>query len=193
MICILSHGFFHYFYLNQYFKTMTKDDLNSDEYNAYYGTYISKTVGFSLREGLKSSGENTISFLQSISSDKLEFRYAEGKWTVKEIIQHLMDTERVFAYRALRIAREDQTPLPGFEQDDYVPPSQANKRLLEDLLNEFKAIKLANVALFDSFSDEMLTAKGTASSSPLSVRAAGFIIMGHEIHHCDVIKERYLN
>ena len=104
-----------------------------------------------------------------------------------------MDAERIFAYRALRIARQDQTPLPGFEQNDYVQPSQANERSLDDLINEFKAIRASTVALFNSFTDKMLLAKGTASNSPVSVRAIGFIIMGHEIHHCQVIKERYLN
>lgn len=170
---------------------MTNADLNPKEFNAYYSTYINKTDGLSLRDDLKSSGEKTIAFLKTIPLDKLEYRYAEGKWTIKEIIQHLMDAERIFAYRALRIARKGKTPLPGFEQDDYVTPSQANKRLIEDLINEFKAIKLATVTLFDSFSDEMLLSLGTASNSPISVRAIGFIIMGHEIHHCNVIKERY--
>jgi hypothetical protein len=104
-----------------------------------------------------------------------------------------MDAERIFTYRALRIARKDKTPLPGFEQDDYVLPSQANKRSIEDLIIEYKAIKAATVSLFDSFSDEMLMELGIASNNPVSVRAIGFIIMGHEIHHCEVIKERYLN
>ena len=172
---------------------MTKDDLKSGEFNPYYGSYIKKTSGISLKEGFKPSGDKTIAFLQSIPMDKLEFSYAEGKWTIKEVIQHIMDTERIFAYRALRIARQDQTPLPGFDQDNYILPSEANKRSIESLLNEFKAIKMATRTLFDSFSDEMLRSKGTASNSPVSVRAIGFIIMGHEIHHCEVIKERYLN
>lgn len=172
---------------------MTKDDLNPGEFNPYYGTYIQKTGGLSLKDDLKNSGEKTISFFKSIPSNKLEYRYADGKWTIKEIIQHLMDAERIFTYRALRIARKDQTPLPGFEQDDYVLPSQANKRSIEGLINEFKAIKAATVSLYDSFSDEMLMALGKASNSPVSVRAIGFIIMGHEIHHCEVIKERYLS
>lgn len=171
---------------------MTKDDLKPGEFNPYYGAYIQKTAGLSLRDDLKSSGEQTISFLKGISFDKLEYRYAQGKWNIKEIIQHLMDAERIFAYRSLRIARKDQTPLPGFEQNDYILPSQASNRSLEELINEFKAIKLATVSLFDSFSDNMLMSLGTASNSPISVRAIGFIIMGHEIHHCEVIKERYL-
>lgn len=172
---------------------MTNIDLSSTEYNPFYGTYIKKTSNLTLREGLKSSGDKTISFLESLPKDKLEYRYAQGKWTIKEIIQHLMDAERVFSYRALRIARQDETPLPGFEQDDYIQPSQANKRSIEDLINEFKAIRLSTISLFDSFSNDMLMQLGTASNSPVSVRAIGFIIMGHEIHHCEVIKERYLN
>ena len=172
---------------------MTKDDLSSNEFNPYYGTYIGKTEGFDLKDGIKKSGEHTISFLKSIANDKLEYRYDKGKWTIKEVIQHLMDAERIFAYRALRIARQDQTPLPGFEQNDYVQPSQANERSLDDLIIEFKAIRASTVALFNSFTDKMLLAKGTSSNSPVSVRAIGFIIMGHEIHHCQIIKERYLN
>ena len=188
---MFEHTFMGLFILNQNIPIMTKDDLNLDEFNAYYGAYINKTSGLSLRDDLKSSGEKTISFLKSIPLNKLEYRYAEDKWTIKEIIQHLMDTERIFAYRALRIARKDQTPLPGFEQDDYILPSLSNNRSIEALINEFKAIKLSTVALFDSFSDEMLLSLGTASNSSISVRAIGFIIMGHEIHHCNIIKERY--
>jgi len=171
---------------------MTRKDLSSNEYNPYYGTYIDKTGELSLINDLKSSGERTISFLERIPKEKLEFRYEDGKWTIKEIIQHLMDAERIFSYRALRIARKDKTPLPGFEQDDYIVPSQANKRSLEDLIKEFKAIKMSTVALYESFSKEMLSQLGIASNSPVSVRAIGFIIMGHEIHHCQVIMERYL-
>ncbi|RIA09804.1 DinB family protein [Flavobacteriaceae bacterium MAR_2010_72] len=172
---------------------MTKDNLKPDEFNPYYGTYINATAGLDLKNGLKVSGEHTINFLRTVPSEKLEYRYATGKWTVKEIIQHLIDSERVFAYRALRIAREDQTALPGFEQDDYVSPSKANTRSLDQLLNEYASVRQSNVALFESFSDRMLTHLGTASNSPVSVRAIGFIIMGHEIHHCGVIKERYLD
>lgn len=170
---------------------MTKNELNVGEYNPYYGTYINKTQELSLND-LASSGEQTITFFRSIPIEKLSFRYAEGKWTIKEIIQHLMDAERIFVYRALRIAREDQIPLAGFEQDDYILPSMANERSIDDLINEFKTIKAATVSLFESFSDHMLVQLGTASNSPVSVRAIAFIIMGHEIHHCEVIKERYL-
>jgi uncharacterized damage-inducible protein DinB len=170
---------------------MTKNDLDIGEFNPYYGTYINKTQGLAIND-LDGAGELTIQFLRSIPSNKLSYRYAEGKWTIKEIIQHLMDAERIFSYRALRIAREDHTPLAGFEQDDYILPSMANERSLDDLINEFKTIKAATVSLYKSFSDQMLIQLGTASNSPVSVRAIAFIIMGHEIHHCEVIKERYL-
>ena len=95
---------------------MTRHDLNPGEYNPYYGTYISKTGELTLKNDLKSAGNNIISFLEGLPEEKLEFRYADGKWTIKEIIQHMMDTERVFSYRALRIARRDKTPLPGLNK-----------------------------------------------------------------------------
>jgi uncharacterized damage-inducible protein DinB len=171
---------------------MTVKDISSDEYNPYYQTYLSKTNDVQLNEWLRSNMEKVISFLKSISKNKLDYRYAEGKWTIKEIVLHLIDTERIFAYRALRIARKDLTPLPGYDQDAYVPTSKANDRSLESLLDEYKTARHATIALFDNFDDEMLMQVGTASNSPLSVRAAGFILIGHENHHCEIIRERYL-
>ncbi|WP_298896201.1 DinB family protein [uncultured Psychroserpens sp.] len=171
---------------------MTKDDLLKSEYNPYYQTYIEKAGSSHLNEGLKDNGNATIAFLESIPEDKLEYRYAEGKWTVKEIIQHLIDTERVFTYRALGIARGDKTLFPGFDQDEYAASCNANNRSIYSLMNEYKAVRLATINLFDGFTDEMLTKIGTASNSNLSPRAVAFIVTGHENHHCDVIKERYL-
>ncbi|MEZ4802649.1 MAG: DinB family protein [Gelidibacter sp.] len=171
---------------------MTAKDLQSNEYNPYYQTYINKTENLNLKDGLRHNFETVSSFLKILPADKLEYRYAEGKWTIKEVLLHLVDAERIFAYRALRIAREDQTPLPGFDQDIYVVPSKANDRSFESLINEYKTVRDATIALFDTFDQKMLTAIGTASNSPISVRALGFIIMGHENHHCEVIKERYL-
>lgn len=171
---------------------ITKDDLNQNEFDPYYKGYIDKTTGLSLKEGLKISGDNTINFLESIPLEKLEYRYQEGKWTIKEIIQHLIDTERIFTYRALRIARKDKTKLPGFDQDDFASVSHANERSIDDLMNDYKAVRLSTLILFDSFTEEMLQNIGTASDSPLSVRAVSFITIGHEIHHCQIIQERYL-
>lgn len=171
---------------------MTKDDLTKDEYNPYYQTYIEKAGAVRMHKGLKNNGDATIAFLESIPEDKLEYRYDEGKWTIKEIIQHLIDTERIFTYRALCIARKDKTSFPGYDQDDYVETCEANKRSIHSLMNEYKAVRLATIILFESFSEEVLTQIGTASNSSLSPRAVAFITIGHENHHCEVIKERYL-
>ena len=171
---------------------MTKDDLKKDEYNPYYLQYIQKAGDVSIAQGLKDNGDATIAFLESISEDKLEYRYEEGKWTVKEIIQHIIDTERVFTYRALCIARKDKTLFPGYDQDEYAANCEANNRSMFSLMNEYKAVRLASIILFESFSEDMLIRIGTASNSNLSPRAVAFIVIGHENHHCDVIKERYL-
>ena len=124
--------------------------------------------------------------------DKLTYRYAENKWTIKEILVHIMDDERIYAYRALRIARNDKTPLPGFEQDDYVPFSKANQRSLASILREYKTVRQATVSLFTSFNMEDLLRIGTANDHPVSVRALAWHIAGHELHHLNIIKERYL-
>ncbi|OUS00931.1 damage-inducible protein DinB [Flavobacteriales bacterium 33_180_T64] len=171
---------------------MTKEDLRKEEYNPYYQTYIEKVGSVTLLNGLKDNGDKTIAFLESISEDKLEYRYEEGKWTIKEVIQHLIDTERVFAYRALCIARKDKALFPGFSQNEYAMHSGANNRSIYSLMNEYKAVRLASIILFDSFSEDMLLQIGIASNSNLSSRAIAFIIVGHENHHCEIIKERYL-
>uniref|UniRef100_UPI00404A2B8D DinB family protein n=1 Tax=Gelidibacter sp. TaxID=2018083 RepID=UPI00404A2B8D len=171
---------------------MTANDVSINEYNPFYQTYINKAQNVDLKRGLRQSFETVIEFLNTIPEDKLEYRYADGKWTIKEVIQHIIDAERIFAYRALRIARQDQTPLPGFEENDYVPASFANDRSRDELLSDYKAVREATISLFDSFTDAMLLQIGTASNSPISVRALGFITIGHENHHCQVIKERYL-
>ncbi|WP_047546395.1 DinB family protein [Psychroserpens sp. Hel_I_66] len=171
---------------------MTKEDLSINEYNPYYQQYIQKAGDASISKGLKENGDVTIAFLESIPEDKLDYRYEKDKWTIKEIIQHLIDTERVFAYRALCIARKDKTLFPGYDQDQYVLSCNASDRSIISLMNEYKAVRLASIMLFESFSLEMLTEIGIASSSNLSPRAVAFIIIGHENHHCEIIRERYL-
>ena len=120
------------------------------------------------------------------------FRYAENKWTIKEILVHIMDDERIFMYRALRIARNDKTPLPGFEQDDYVPYSRANERSLANIFREYKTVRNATLSLFNSLSKEDLMRVGTANNHHVNVRALAYHIAGHELHHLNIIKERYL-
>lgn len=171
---------------------MTFLDLQANEYNPYYELYLTKTNNVSIEGGLKSNAKTIVDFLQSIPEEKHEYRYAEAKWTIKEVVQHIIDTERIFSYRALCIARQDTTSFPGYDQDAYVPPSKANERTFQSLVNEYQAVRLATSILFDSFSKEMLLEVGTASNSPVSVRALGLILIGHEIHHCEVIRERYL-
>ena len=128
----------------------------------------------------------------SISFFKHEFRYAEGKWTIKDIILHLIDAERIFAYRALRIARNDKTALPGFEENDYVVTANANNREYESLFTEYETVRNATISLFKTFTSEDFLRLGTASNNSISVRAIGYITLGHELHHKNVILERYL-
>ncbi len=171
---------------------MTNNQLQPHEYHNFYQPYVNKSNHLNLQNGFKENHQTVIDFLKNIPESKLEYRYEAGKWTIKEVILHLIDTERIFAYRALRIARNDQTALPGFDQDEYVPESRANERSREDLLQEYTDVRNATISLFKSFDDSSLQNIGLASNHKLSVRAAGFIIMGHENHHCEVIKAKYL-
>ena len=171
---------------------MKVEQLQTHEYGAYYGSYIKQAGDKDLLEGLKDSYEALELFYLSIPDDKYGYRYSEGKWTIKEILQHLIDTERIFGYRALRVARKDIIDLPGFSQDDYVISSNAKRRTKNDLVNEFLSVRQATISLFESFSDEMLIQVGSASGLSISTRAIGFIIIGHEVHHAKVIRERYL-
>ncbi len=172
---------------------MKPSDLNTDEYASYYGTYIGQvSEEYTLIEELEISVHRLIKFVQNIPLDKFDYRYAEGKWTIKDIIQHLIDAERIFAYRALRFARNDQTPLASFEENDYVDEANAGKRSIQDLLTELAVVRQASLSMFKSFSEEELVRKGTASNNPMSVRALGFVIIGHQNHHQRVFQERYL-
>lgn len=171
---------------------MKAAEVQAHEYGDYYTNYVQLAQDYSLLDGLKESADKFVDFFGSIPSEKHEYRYAEGKWTAKEMIQHLLDTERIFAYRALSFAREDKTNLPGFEHNDYIEPSRANGRSVEDLLLEYKALRVSTMSLFKSFDKEMLSQIGNANNNALSVRAIGFIIIGHETHHCNIFRERYL-
>ncbi|MEO8954377.1 MAG: DinB family protein [Ktedonobacteraceae bacterium] len=124
--------------------------------------------------------------------EKLTSRCAEGEWTIKEILVHILDTERIFAYRALRFARNDTTELPGFEQDAYVANSGANERSSEDILEEYTAVRMATIVLFKSFAEETCTRSGVVNGARTSVRAAAYIIAGHELHHLYSIRKNYL-
>jgi len=162
-----------------------------------YAPYTIMYIGLLPDDGLilKHLADNlraTVDFVRALPEEKLLYRYAEGKWTIKEILAHLIDDERIYAYRALRFARNDQTELPGFEQDAYALESGANERPLEEMLEEFATVRRSTIALFNSFDDRVLTRSGVASGNVMSVRAAAYHIAGHELRHLNIIKERYL-
>ncbi|MBA4155468.1 DinB family protein [Flavobacterium sp.] len=171
---------------------MNTSSLQSTEYATFYKPYIEALGEVVLMNELEQSLSFFINFLKTIPIEKQEFRYAEGKWTIKDIVQHLIDAERIFVYRALRIARKDKTPLPGFEENEYVETAFANNRAMNDLMDEFTTVRKATISLFKTFTEEQLLRMGTASEKPVSVRAIGFITLGHQKHHEKIIKERYL-
>lgn len=171
---------------------MKRTDIPESEYSIFNATYINEAGDGDLYEDLEISLHDFIRFVQDIPMDKFDYRYAEGKWTIKEIIQHIIDTERIFAYRALRISRNDIIPLPGFDENDYALNTNANERHLQSLLTELSIVRQSTLALFKSFSEEQLKRIGIASNNEISVRAIGFIIIGHQKHHQKVYKERYL-
>jgi uncharacterized damage-inducible protein DinB len=171
---------------------MISDSLSASEYNQYYKRYIDRVPTDSVVQGLQEGLLHTLDFFKHIPDDKQEFRYQPEKWTPKEILLHLVDTERVFAYRALQFARAKDRVVEGFDQDEFVANSNANSRSMDQLLAEYQAVRLATLQFAKSCSEETLLHHGVASNSPLSVRAALYIVTGHEIHHRDIIKERYL-
>ena len=163
----------------------------SSEYNPYYKTYIGKVKGDNFVQNLKEQKFETSAMLSKISDEKWNHKYAPAKWSVKEVMIHIMDTERIFAYRALRVARNDQTPMPGFEQNDYVPFCYATQRSGSSIMAEYEAVRNSTVALFENLREEDWGRLGEASGSPVSALALGYMIAGHEIHHIQLLHERY--
>ena len=171
---------------------MNLSQLNENEYNPHYKHYILELGNVDLFEILAASSKVLLETVKDLPEEKLTFRYAEGKWTIKELLQHLIDTERIMSYRALRFSRNDATELQGFDENWYVENSNGNDRNFNDLLEEFKCTRRASISLFKSFTNEMLQLSGTANRSDMTVRALGFIIAGHQMHHLKIINERYL-
>ncbi|MBW1297289.1 DinB family protein [Aquimarina litoralis] len=168
-------------------------EVNSIEFDPYYGRYMNKlSPELDIYQGFQIGKNLIVDFFQKIPDNKLEYRYDTGKWSVKEILQHLIDTERIFMYRCFRIAREDKTPLAGFNQDIYIEPSGANDKTMSTLLDEFKIGRENSISLLESLSDRNLQNIGNANGGSMSARAAASVIIGHEIWHVDIIKERYL-
>lgn len=162
------------------------------EYAPYYHKYVSLVPDGNIAETLTTQLNATLAQWRAVPEALGMHAYAPGKWSIKEMMGHVIDTERIMAYRALRIGRGDQTPLPGFEQDDFIANSNFNARTIADLADEFELVRRANIMLFKHLSATELARQGTASENPITARALGFILAGHELYHQDLLKTRYL-
>ncbi len=165
--------------------------LKSDEYPAIYSPYID-TVKGDVMEALQEQVDSFPDFLANIPAGKSEYAYAEGKWTIKQVLGHVLDTERIMAYRALRFARNDTKELAGFEQEDFVANARFNERSIASYSEEFVLLRKSNLMLFRSFNDHELARRGIAAERLISVRAFLYIIAGHLNHHRNIIRDRYI-
>ncbi|CAM3393738.1 DinB family protein [Aequorivita lipolytica] len=171
---------------------MTSTELSSSEYNIYYKGYIDLVKEAPLVPVLEEGMAKVVEFFKELPISKWQYRYAENKWTPKDILQHIIDTERVFAYRALYFSRADDVNLIGFDENLFADNALANTKTPENILQEYIAVRNASICLFKAFEDIQLKRTGTANGSDMSVAAIGFIICGHELHHVNIINERYL-
>lgn len=164
------------------------------EYAPYFEQYIKLVYSeaTTISESLERSQKEFESLLRNVSKEKQGFSYAPGKWTLKEVIQHIIDTERIFCYRALCFARNDKNSLPGYDHDLFVINDNANDRNYDDLLEEMEVLRKSTIHLYKSFSEEALLRIGVASDEKMSVRALGYLFSGHQKHHLNIVKERYL-
>jgi hypothetical protein len=163
----------------------------SSEYAAHYSRYVDLVRDGDVLGTLADQIGGTLGQLRKVSEADSLKRYAPGKWSVREAVGHMIDTERVFAYRALRFARNDRTNLPGFEQDDYVAAANFDRRPWANLLEEFAAVRASTLLMFRGLGEEAWTREGVANGNPMSVRAAAYVIAGHELHHMKVLREMY--
>ena len=163
----------------------------ADEIPSHYVGYIKRVPELDPVMACASQIEETAALLRGLSETEAMYRYARGKWSVKEVVGHLADVERIMAYRALRIARGDTTPLPGFDENTYVPVAKFDARSLADLFGELRTARAATLALLRTFDAEAWRRRGTASGKPVTVRALAFMIPGHERHHVEILKTRY--
>lgn len=162
------------------------------EYNPYYESYLNLIPAGDVVETLQVEKENTINLLSGLSEDDANFRYGPSKWSIKEVIGHISDTEKIMSYRLLRIGRGDTTPLAGFNENDFVLAADFDKFTVHELLDYFHMTRNATISLLKTMSPESLTRVGNANQSETSARAIAYIIAGHEIHHRQIIKDRYL-
>jgi hypothetical protein len=167
--------------------------LNLETVPHFYKNYVKLIDETDLIQALRISGNRAQETLHAIPVEKQDFKYGDDKWTIREVLCHMIDVERIFTYRALRFARNDQTPLAGFDEKTYTPESNANGRELKNIIAEMAHLRTATIDLFIGFNAEMLSRKGTANNSELSVASQGFIIAGHETHHLRILTERYFS
>ena len=166
--------------------------LNLDSVPPFYKNYVKLIEETDIIQALRLSGFRSQVLIHSIPTERADFRYSEDKWTVRELLCHIIDAERIFTYRALRFARNDKTPLHPFEEKDYAPQANAAGRSLKKIADEMANLRAATLDLFDGFTEEMLRRKGIANNTEISVLALGFIVAGHEAHHRKILTERYL-
>jgi hypothetical protein len=170
--------------------TMQRPD--AEEYAPYFGKYVDLVPGDDLVGALRGQIGDTLATLRGVSDGDSLRRYAAGKWSLREVVGHMIDTERIFAYRVLRIGRGDATPLPGFDQDPYIAAANFDTRKWGTLLDEFDAVRRSNLFLFEGMDAEAWERRGTSSGHPVTARALGYVIAGHELHHMRIVRERYL-
>lgn len=170
---------------------MKLNEIQEFELNSFYGTYLrTHKPNVGLTDTLAIECDVFLEFLSHIPMNKWHYKYEPDKWTISEVCTHIIDTERIFAYRALRISRGDKTPLPGFNQNEYVP--YYTKRTIEEIKDEFLAVRNATIALFNQLTSKQLKYEGIVGNTKATVGGIGFTISGHEKHHLNIIKERYL-
>lgn len=162
------------------------------EYGEFYQTYINYTTVLDYESLIETHHQAIIDFWFAIPAELINYAYAPQKWTVRQVFQHVIDTERIFAYRALVISRGESTPIPGFDENEYAKNGTAENRNWDDMLKEWSLVRQSTNCLFNSFTPAQLIRLGTASNYPISVNALGFIIFGHALHHIRILKERYL-
>lgn len=162
------------------------------EFVDYQMNYIKQVGDAPVQQLILELKDKGYAFYTSIPEEKGAYAYAPGKWNVKEVLGHIIDTERIFGYRLLAFIRGEKQGLPGFEQDDYVAMSDANSRTIKDLAEEMKAVRTANAYLVRNLTEEQGAIKGTSAGNPISVRTILYIMAGHELHHMQILKERYL-
>lgn len=173
-------------------NALLNGELNSDEYGKFYAGYIQQSSGKDLFDLLVDGRESVNRLIDSLDESTASYRYAPGKWTIREIIGHIIDTERIMAYRALAFSRGERVGLPGYDHNQYVDEANFDELSLQQFRTDYNNVRSSTESLFQSFSDEMLLRRGTASGSPFTVRALGYIIAGHELHHLNILRERYL-